>query len=452
MKKIINTLLILLLITSCDGFLEEKPSVDIVVPSSLQDLQALLDNSSMNSSSGISVIGTDDIITTQEGLISLNNQITEGNSYLWKEDIYEGGTSSDWNLNYSNILTSNIVLQQLDGVSKSIQNEMEWNRIKGSALFYRAFNYYDLLRLFAPQYDPAIASTQLGVPLRLDPEIRNNEKRADLETCYAQIRMDLENSLELLPDLPIDYPTRTSKWAAYGLLARMSLQLGRYEEALKYADLCLGIKSDLIDYNSLNPAGRFPFSQFNEEVIFHSSMVTYSYISRPLIHVNPELVSLYTDFDLRKALYLRPSNVEDRFNFKGHYTSGNIGFSGISVDEIFLIKAEALIRTGHVQEGMEVLNKLLSMRFEAGAFEPLSADTEKEALKIVLAERRKSLVFRGHRWDDLRRLNREEEFQTTLVREIAGVTYTLLPNSNRYVYPIALNELEYNDIKQNDRK
>lgn len=451
MDKLINYIIVLLFLTSCSGFLDEKPSVDIVVPTTLQDLQALLDNSSMNSSSGISVIGTDDLITTQEGLMSLNNQITEGNAYLWKEDILEGLSFSDWNLNYSNILTSNIVLQQLDGVSKSIQNEMEWNRIKGSALFYRAFNYYDLLRLFAPQYDPAIASTQLGVPLRLDPEIRNNEKRADLETCYAQIRMDLENSLELLPDLPIDYPTRTSKWAAYGLLARMSLQLGRYEEALKYADLCLGIKSDLIDYNSLNPAGRFPFSQFNEEVIFHSSMVTYSYISRPLIHVNPELVSLFTDFDLRKALYLRPTNVEDRFNFKGHYTSGNIGFSGIAVDEIFLIRAEALVRRGQFQEGMDMLNDLLVTRFSEGNFEPLTAVNEEVALELVLEERRKTLVFRGHRWDDLRRLNSDSKFQKTLSREIGGVTYTLLPNSKRYVYPIPQNELDFNDILQNDR-
>ncbi|MEB2778719.1 RagB/SusD family nutrient uptake outer membrane protein [Algoriphagus sp. D3-2-R+10] len=451
MDKFVNYIIVLLFLTSCSGFLDEKPSVDIVVPTTLQDLQALLDNSSMNSSSGISVIGTDDLITTQEGLMSLNNQITEGNAYLWKEDILEGLSFSDWNLNYSNILTSNIVLQQLDGVSKSIQNEMEWNRIKGSALFYRAFNYYDLLRLFAPQYDPATAGTQLGVPLRLDPEIRNNEKRADLETCYAQIRMDLENSLELLPDLPIDYPTRTSKWAAYGLLARMSLQLGRYEEALKYADLCLGIKSDLIDYNSLNPAGRFPFSQFNEEVIFHSSMVTYSYISRPLIHVNPELLSLFTDFDLRKALYLRPTNVEDRFNFKGHYTSGNIGFSGIAVDEIFLIRAEALVRRGQFQEGMDMLNDLLVTRFSEGNFEPLTAVIEEVALELVLEERRKTLVFRGHRWDDLRRLNRDSQFQKTLSREVGGVTYTLLPNSKRYVYPIPQNELDFNDILQNDR-
>ncbi|MEB2778723.1 RagB/SusD family nutrient uptake outer membrane protein [Algoriphagus sp. D3-2-R+10] len=447
-----NYIVVLLFLTSCSGFLDEKPSVDIVVPKTLQDLQALLDNSGFNSSSGISVIGTDDIITTQEGLMSLNNQITEGNAYLWKEDVLEGLPFNDWNLNYSNILTTNIVLQQLEGVAKSSQNEIHWNRIKGSALFYRAFQYYDLLRLFAPQYDPTTASTQLGVPLRLDPEIRNNEKRADLESCYAQIRMDLQNSLELLPDLPIDYPTRPSKWAAYGLLARMSLQLGKYEEALEFTDLCLGIKSDLMDYNSLNQAASFPFSQFNEEVIFHSAMGSYSYMTRPLIHINPELVSLYTDFDLRKALYLRPSNVDGRFNFKGHYTSGNVGFSGIAVDEIVLIRAEALVRTGQFHEGMNMLNGLLATRFSEGNFELLTAVNEENALEIVLEERRKTLVFRGHRWDDLRRLNSDSKFEKTLSRELGGVTYTLLPNSKRYVYPIPQNELDFNDILQNDRK
>lgn len=452
MKKIINTIHILFLLTSCEGFLEEKPSVDIVVPDTLQDLEALLDNSSMNSSSGISVIGTDDIVTTQEGLLSLTNQITEGNSYLWEEEIFDGGTSSDWNTDYNNILTANLVLQLVEDVERTSQNENTWNGVKGAALFYRAFNYYDLLRLFAGQYDPASASSQLGVPLRLSPEITNQEPRADLETCYQQIRMDLLSSLELLPDLPVAYLTRASKWAAYGLLARMSLQMGDYQEALEYATACLGIQSDLIDYNTLDPGAAYPFSQFNQEVIFHSSMVSYSYISRPLIHVNPELVSLYDSTDLRKSLYFRPASEDGKFNFKGHYTGGRSGFSGIALDEIVLIRSEALIRTGRVQEGMEELNRLLVKRYTIGEFEPLAADTELAALRIVLEERRKSLVFRGHRWDDLRRLNKEEEFQTTLVREIAGVSYTLLPNSNRYVYPIALNELDYNEIQQNDRK
>jgi hypothetical protein len=74
-----------------------------------------------------------------------------------------------------------------------------------------------------------------------------------------------------------------------------------------------------------------------------------------------------------------------------------------------------------------------------------------DALRKVLLERRKELVFRAIRWTDLRRLNKDPRFATTLRRVVLGQEYLLPPNDNRYVYPIPTNEIEASGVPQNPR-
>lgn len=441
-----------LLLSACEGFLDEKPSKDIVVPSTLQDLKAMLDNTStMNMTSGISVIGTDDIEIPADGLASLVSSTIEGNSYLWKKDVLEGSKFLDWNENYFAILTSNIVLDQLQGIQLTELNKGEWEVTYGSALFYRAYRYYDLMRLFAPQIDSDNKAEKLGVPLRLTSDITSMQDRASLQECYEQIKKDLLESITYLPDTPQTYLTRPSKWAAYGLLSRMSLQLGEYELALDYTQRCLAIGDELIDYSVLDSEAVFPIPQFNKEVIFHSVMIFYSYLSRPMTYIHPDLIALYGDGDLRFDVFFRPRIEEGKFNFKGNYTGTADGFSGIAVDEIHLIQAESLIRTGKVTQGIEVLNRLLETRWDKEGYQPLLINDYNSALKKVIEERQKTLVYRGTRWDDLKRLNKEPELQQTITRNMDGEIYTLLPNSPRYAYPIPQQELDLNPIPQNIR-
>lgn len=440
------------ILASCAGFLDEKPSKDLVVPTSLVDLQAFLDNPVMVTAPGVTDIGTDDVLTSAAGLAAFANPVTEGNAYRWKEDILEGLSFSDWQASYGAILYANIVLAKLDGIPVTAANRTNWETIKGSALFYRSNMYLELLKTFSPQYDQALAGSLPGIPLRLEPEIQNVKRRETLEACYAQVESDLLEALSLLPELPVQYLTRPSKWAAYGLLARMSLQMGRYAAAADYARNCLDIREGLLDYSTLNPGTTYPIPQFNPEVVFHSSLNTYSYLFSTLVHIDPDLIGQYADGDLRKSILFRPAPAAERFNFRGNYTGGFAGFGGIALDEIYLILSESLVRAGNTREGLDVLNRLLVTRWVPGRFVPYAATSQDEALGYVLAERRKSLIFRGRRWDDLRRLNRDPRFQKTLERNLDGVRFSLPPNDNRYVYPIPQNELDFNPIEQNNRK
>jgi hypothetical protein len=125
-------------------------------------------------------------------------------------------------------------------------------------------------------------------------------------------------------------------------------------------------------------------------------------------------------------------------------------FSGIATDEIHLIKSECLARLGKKVDAMQVLNHLLQFRWKAGAFIPLTAADSDEALSIILRERRKELPFRGLRWTDLRRLDKENLIPT-LTRELDGKQYVLPPGDKRYVLPIPYDIISQTGMPQNPR-
>src|SRR5690606_1457383 len=139
--------------------------------------------------------------------------------------------------------------------------------------------------------------------------------------------------------------------------------------------------------------------------------------------VDSALHQSYSDDDLRKWLWYEKNG--DLVSFRGSYSGSYYLFCGLASDEVYLIKAECLVRLGRVQEGMEVLNKYLTMRYRKNAFVPIDVADPQRALEIVLNERRKGLAFRGIRWSDLRRLNLEDHTKVTLRRVLDGQVYTL---------------------------
>src|SRR5690606_27744117 len=125
--------------------------------------------------------------------------------------------------------------------------------------------------------------------------------RTSLKDTYKQIIMDLEESVLSLPNF-VEFPTRPSKAAAFGLLARTYLQMRDYEQAKKYSDSTLLIKNELMDYNTVDSTLRIPFKQFNKEVLFHQNMFSVNG------YVDDELYNSYQADDLRKTLYFDQNN------------------------------------------------------------------------------------------------------------------------------------------------
>jgi len=456
MKRQIITLTILFtyLFIGCNksDFLDKKPNTGIVQPVSLDDFQHLLDNSNVfNYAGGLAQISSDDYTVSYEDWQA--EAEIDRNAYLWERDIY-GGTQNirDWNQLYQQIFYANNVL---DGINK-IDNGEQADYLKGWALFARAFANFDLVRNFCKPFDEQHARTELGIPVRLRGGIDEIEGRSSLEDTYDHILTDLMEAAALLPvDRPANNLNRPSRAAAYALLARVYLDMRKYQEAARYTDQALGIYDVLIDYNNVSSTSATPFNKFNEELLYNATQVlsyrfSVSTNSSPA-KVNPVLIDLYETHDLRLQLFFGELNDGSFYKKVGYCGEGGYPFTGLATDELYLIKAECLARAGETHEAMAVLNKLLIHRYDKQIeFEPLKASTSSEALETILLERRKELVWRGGRWHDIKRLNMEGA-NITLSRELNGQQYRLEPNSSRYVFPIPDDEIALSGIQQNER-
>ncbi len=277
-----------------------------------------------------------------------------------------------------------------------------------------------------------------------------------MQQSYDQVIADLKLAIALLPIVaPNSY--RPNNAAASALLSRIYLSMGEYSLALEEATNSLAINNKLINYNSLtlNPtSSTVPFpkilpSNLNPEVLFNSGMIV-SFINAATTTVNPEIVNSYAVNDLRKSafLYDRGGGI---ITFKGRYSSSTVSFSGLAVDEVLLTRAECYARLNKPSEALADLNLLLANRFKTGTFQPYVQSGIPNVLNLILSERRKELLFRGTRWMDLKRLNLDPERAVTLTRVLNGITYTLLPNSKRYVLPIPDDEILISGIEQNIR-
>lgn len=453
-----------LILYSCkkDSFLDAKPDKALFVPTTLPDLQALLDceevmNGISNDNMGgpnpqLLIDGADNYYMPDETYIKLSP--FSKNVYIWdKNDPYGGETSLlDWNYPYRSVFYANVVLDGIDKINRTDINAEAWDNVKGSALFYRSYDFYQLAQAFAPPYDANTASSKLGIPLRLTGDISEKSKRATLQATYDQIIKDLTASVKLLPINPL-YKTRPSKYAAFALIARTYLTMQNYDLALVYADSCLQLYSKLMDFNALDRNSRYPIKLFNDEVILagvtniHPTELFYPYYNR----VDSNLYVSYSNHDLRRTIFFL-ENENGSISFKGSYTGNGYPFMGITTDEIYLIRAECYAREGKVNAAMSDLNTLLKKRWKLGTFIPFTAIDKEDALKQILEERRKELIFKGLRWTDLRRLNLDPRFAKTLVRHVNGKKYILPPNDPRYTWSIPDVVLSFNPkMRQNDR-
>jgi hypothetical protein len=450
--KICLLLAIVIVLGSCSkGFLDTKPNSNITQPTTLGELEKMLESDGIIFTPALPVLSADEYYYF---LNFQNVSATEQNTYTWSKDVFGGERiRQDWKSPYSGIFYANNVLETLETIDSAGTNEGK--KIKGWALFVRAYNYYNLVKNFARLYDATNSKTDPGVPLKLTAPIETLP-RASVQAVYDQILLDLVQARKLLPaELPINR-NRPCLMAVDALLARVGVTMQNYTLAEKYADSCLFHYKTLINYNTILPLTTArPFRMNNEEVLFASTAVQSYPASRvggnSFISIDTILLKLYNINDTRATVYygkLGTGQTILKFGYFGFTSS--FPFSGLATDEVYLIKAECAARRNALDTCLYYLNTLLVNRYKTGSFTDLTATTWKEALDLVLIERRKELVWRGLRWDDLARFNKEGA-NITLKRLLNNQTYLLEPGSARYVFNIPIDEIEQSNIIQNER-
>lgn len=447
---IVGLFLITLTTSSCSKYLDKKSDSKLSVPTTITDLQMLLDNYYLysNAYSALPEIMSDNFYVTTEAFNSQDQILRD--LYLWKSIISPDGDGG-WSEPYRWILTTNLVLDIGSKINED-KNSPQYNNVMGSSYFLRAYFYYILSQLYCTNYEPQTTNNKPGLVLKLTPEIGGEVQRSTIQETYQQILTDLKKAMELLPNQGVN-KTRPTKASAYGTLSKVYLSMQLYDSAAVYANKTLAIYDSLMDYNDLNYNATAPIPKFNKEVVFMFRGPQLSILAPSVAKVDSNLYNSYKDGDLRKKILFKVNN-DGTYRFRGDYDgfgvmSGYL-FGGIVTDEINLIKAECLARKGMINDAMFILNKLLKTRWDKLVpYIDETAITVEEAVEKVINERRKELINRGTRWTDLRRLRFDPLYAITPKRIIDGKEYTLPPQSPRFTLLIPIEEINQSGIEQN---
>lgn len=439
--------------SACQKFLDEKPDVRLTIVDEIPKAQALLDNrlDMYTRMPYQDVVSADEYYVTQaiyNGLSLLDRAI-----YIWaKQGIYRP-TGDDWATTFRKIYVCNVVLESLDRMDRKPGDDSAWNATRANALLLRSVNFLVAAKIWCNAYDAAGAKNELGLPLRLDVDFEKPSVRSNLEETYSQIINDLKEAAKYLP-VKAHHVLRPSRAAAYAFLARGYLSMRMYDSAGHYAGRSLQWQNELYDYNTVpNPGGGAPLGP----IYSHPEIIMNLETNGPpnLIHPNRSrvdtlLYDLYEPNDLRRTIYFL-NHADGSKRFKGSLSGSNVHFQGPTVGEMMLIRSECLARRDDQSsrdQALQLLNQLLEKRYQSGTFVPVVYVNRQQLLDTILTERRKELIYRGERWADIKRLNKEGR-NIVLKRFINDEWHLLDPNSPRYATPIPENVIELSGMQQN---
>lgn len=130
---------------------------------------------------------------------------------------------SFWDPGYTGVANANVILNRID-MENEVSGE-DKQRIKGEALFFRAYFYNLLANLFG------------GVPITLEEptEAKRDYVRASREEVYDQARADLEEAVTFLKDVTEAKDGAINKQAAQHLLSEVYISLKNYPKAIEAA-------------------------------------------------------------------------------------------------------------------------------------------------------------------------------------------------------------------------
>jgi tetratricopeptide (TPR) repeat protein len=435
---------------SCKKYLDAKQNSNFSTPATLQDAQGMMDESGTMLFSDFQYgEGSSDNYYMSQWAIDLYKSygILGIGMYNWENFLTPDDLDNGWSRPYKSILYCNIALETLSGIGRTDENKAAFDNCKGSALFFRGFYFWKLLTTFAKAYNENTKATDLGIPLRLSSDFNIVSVRSSVGDSYKQAIADLTASVHLLPDHGI-IQERPSRQAAYGALAEVYLSMRDYEKAGLYADSCLQLGGQLLDYNLVNVNSPAPFAvKINEVVInIQASAILFfpGYYS-----VDSTLYESYETDDIRKKAFFN-RDTDSTLSFKGGYSLYGGLFVGVTTAEMYLVRAECNAKAGRLDDAVKDINTLLQKRYVNGTFIPYTTGSAEEVLHLVRTERRKELAFRDLRWTDIKRMNLEGA-NIQIRRVIGGKDIILPPNDDRYALLIPFNDIKASGMKQNPR-
>jgi hypothetical protein len=373
----------------------------------------------------------------------LNATLDYGNRngfpHKWTPFLADDYTIRDtWRYQYSIIANiNNFITNSSKFPVASDAEKATLNKYIGDAYFMRAYFYFSLVQRFAKDYEPATASSDLGVPLVLNYDLFLKPARATVQQVYDQIVADIAvaetnlaatNGAQNSPTLNKDCVT--------ALKARVFLSMHNFTGAVTAANSL--ISSTTPAYPLITVAATFKnmwttdggtetilqLAATQPSELGNANSIYLGYTSAtakytPDFVPQQWVINQYEATDIRRGAYLAQLPVYvmgvnyPNFWCINKYPGNPSLFTGATtnyqhkpkifrVAEMYLISAEAAAMTPATEPAaLTTLNLLRSAR-GATVLAGLTGTALRDAIR---AERTRELLCEGFRLDDLKRWN-----------------------------------------------
>ncbi|MBK8505935.1 MAG: RagB/SusD family nutrient uptake outer membrane protein [Saprospiraceae bacterium] len=367
-----------------------------------------------------------------------------------------------WKLNYAGIVQCNLVIEKTPLIQA---DEDLKNRIRGQALFLRAWYHFMLTQIFGdvPLIDRIIPPEEIRLP------------RTPVGLVYDQIILDCEEASGLLPvSNPANEVFRVTRGAALGLMAKTYLYRKNWEQVImSVAKIkALNIYGLMPDYqdnfrentqnnmesvweiqhqnlelgvgNSINqwwatkklPDG-YGYAEVTQEFVdaFETGdpRLSYTVASRNDDYFGTRYIGSFSSTGHSPRKYLQP--VEE----VSQKADGDINYTAIRYAEVLLWEAEALAELGRISEAALPLEEVRA-RSRAQSDDPentlpaISTSDQGSLIQAIRHERQVELGFEMHRFFDLVRWGVADQLLDGFVK------------GKHEVFPIPQTEIDLNPL------
>lgn len=346
-------------------------------------------------------------------------------------------------------------------------------RLRGEALFLRAYAHFDLYRYYGAKYNAG----GLAMPY-MEESTMSAQARIVTSEYFQKLNRDITEAKTLLPTSTADI-NRANVVAANGLHARIALYSENWADAETYATAYINalplatlatFPGIWTDANTAEQAYRIvrtstqPTSNPRLGSLFRGTSASATNIGVITWTTSNKLYDSYDVTDIRRNAYFatnatlaganrpnanRPGLIINKYaggNF-GTATENLVNSKMMRTSEMYLIRAEARAELNNLAGAEADLNALRAVRITG--YVPVVLATKDQAITEILNERFKELAFEGHRFWDLKRKGLAVD---RLDADAPSTDGKILPaNSFKFALPIPDPEMKANvEMVQND--
>lgn len=441
LRYIIYSALITTGITSCSKFLEE-PVDNRTLITTLPDMEKTLNTLLPFSDHHFTDMMTDDYIfrdlsghivaSATESLLPIFELAITRESLSANIFLTNGfNPVTAFRRYYYRIINTLLIIDKANAYPARNEAEAARKRvIIGKAMAIKAYCNYMLTNLFAKQYNPSTAATDMAIPFieKYDGAAIVPYSKVTVERIYQEIEKDLLQALTMVDNEELtNAPFTLGKDGIYALLSRVYLNKKQWDNCIKYSDSLIArrntvlnvrqLRTTITDYEAYSNAyfdpsrgGHILMGNNTYQLLAYFFHGMYPYPALQLMQQNN--ADPGNNYIIQTSALFR-DYVPQKFGKFFSVSTRNFNLPLLTVDEVYFNRAEANIEKNNGINTSAIND--LSLLIDNQTFTTSEGNNKKSqlaglttrqsAINMLLLIKRIRFSSEGMRWFDMRRHN-----------------------------------------------